>query len=160
MKKKKTTDQSQLTEVIWTPVIRLWYVIHLLSKFVLEIVFIYLFYLLQQQQSKKSGWAAWHVPEKYICTHGGEEDNAACSQNGEIPCWVSRPWEKMIMMWYMLIVFIASAILVFVEIIWVITKISVKSNKRKKERQVNKQNLLLAPPKNNIVTPEPNNAAV
>jgi len=146
IKKKQTTDQIALTEVIWTPKIRVWYIIQLLAKFVLEIVFIFLFYNLQQQQSKQTGLAAWHVPEKYICTYGGENGNFACSQNDEIPCWVSRPWEKMVMMWYMLAVSCISAILVLVEVAWVLTRVSIKSNKRKRERKREKIGLLQPQP--------------
>jgi len=48
------------------------------------------------------GWAAWSVPDRYDCSYGEENDNMACSQNANIPCWVSRPMEKEVMMWYML----------------------------------------------------------
>lgn len=143
VKKKQTTEQLGLTEVIWTPRIRLWYVIHLVAKFVTEIIFIYLFYILQQQQSKQTGLAAWYVPEKYVCSYGAEINNYACSQNSEIPCWVSRPWEKMVMMVYMLSVSIISALLVLVEMVWVATRISVKSSRRKKEKKAEKQALLV-----------------
>jgi len=142
VKKKQTTDQLALTEVIWTPKIRVWYIVHLVAKFVMEIVFIYLFYLLQQQQSKGSGFDAWFVPEKYVCTYGGDVANYACSQNAEIPCWVSRPWEKMVMMFYMLAVSVLSALLVLIEVAWVTTRISVRSNRRKKQRKAEKKGLL------------------
>ena len=49
----QTTDITGMTQVIWTPRIRMWYVAHLIAKFVLEIIFIYLYYLLQKQQSKQ-----------------------------------------------------------------------------------------------------------
>lgn len=142
VKKKQTTDQLALTEVIWTPRIRVWYIVHLLAKFVMEIIFIYLFYILQQQQSRASGLAAWYVPEKYVCTYGGDVANYACSQNAEIPCWVSRPWEKMVMMVYMLSVSVISALLVLVEVAWVTTRISVRSNRRKRARKQEKKSLL------------------
>lgn len=149
VKTKKTTDQAQLIEVVWTPQIRIWYVVHCFAKFILEIVFIYLYYILQKQQSKKEGFAAWHVPEKYVCSYGDEVDNYACSQNSEIPCWVSRPYEKMVMMWYMLTIAATSAFLCLVECVWVTTRISVKSNKRKRERRTQKAGLLgLTPPAN------------
>ena len=82
------------------------------------------------------------MPEKYICSYGGEIDNYACSQNAEIPCWVSRPREKMVMMWYMLIVSILSTVIVLAEVIWVTTRISVKSNRRKKENRKTQASLL------------------
>merc|ERR1712110_119134 len=149
VKKKTTTDQLALTEVIWTPRIRIWYVVHLIAKFIMELVFIYLFYVLMQQQTQTEGWAAWKVPEKYVCRYGDEVTNAACSQNGEIPCWVSRPREKEAMTYYMLAVAIISTVLIFVEVIWVTTRISVRSNQRKRERRREKSALqvnLLSPP--------------
>jgi len=126
--------------VVWTPRIRIWYIVHLVAKFFMELIFIYLYYLLQQQQSKQSGFAAWYVPEKYVCTHGAEIDNYACSQNSEIPCWVSRPWEKMAMMVYMLSIAFLSATLTLVEVIWVTTRITVKGNKRRKLKKKEKRN--------------------
>lgn len=150
IKTKKTTDQQQLVEVIWTPRIRIWYVIQCIMKFFLEIIFIFLYYILQKQQSKKDGFAAWMVPEKYVCTYGADIDNFACSQNSEIPCWVSRPYEKMVMMWYMLTVSALSGILCLVECLWVTTRISVKANKRKKERRQQKAGLL-----SNMHSPQP-----
>ena len=65
------------------------------------------------------------VPERYDCTYG-EQDNMACSQNGNIPCWVSRPKEKEVMMWYMLTMTLVSTALVCGEFFYVTTKITVK----------------------------------
>ena len=59
----------------------------------------------------QSGFAAWHVPDKYVCSYGAERDNYACSQNDNIPCWVSRPMEKEVMMWYMLTMSLVSTAL-------------------------------------------------
>lgn len=67
------------------------------------------------------------VPERYDCTYG-ENDNMACSQNGNIPCWVSRPKEKEVMMWYMLTMSLVSTLLVAGEFFYVTTKITVKVN--------------------------------
>ena len=73
-KKVKTSiTQDGVTEVIWTPKIRLIYILHLIFKFGLECLFFYLSYLLQIQQSKRTGIAGFWVPEKYECTHGETE---------------------------------------------------------------------------------------
>ena len=69
------------------------------------------------------------VPERYDCTYG-ENDNMACSQNGNIPCWVSRPKEKEVMMWYMLTMSLVSTLLVAGEFFYVTTKITVKVKSR------------------------------
>ena len=56
----KTTDQNGLVEVIWTPTIRFWFVVQLGTKVVMEFVFIYLYYILQKQQSKKVNLTSTH----------------------------------------------------------------------------------------------------
>merc|ERR1711953_537922 len=161
MKTKTTTDQGGLTEVIWTPKIRFWFIFQLGVKVVMEMIFIYLYYILQKQQSKQSGFAAWHVPDKYECSYGEDLDNMACSQNANIPCWVSRPMEKEVMMWYMLSMSIISLALVGGEFFYVVTRVTVKANKRRTERKraklalTNKpaQPLLEEPTEESIVKP-------
>jgi len=143
-KTKVTTDQNSLVEVIWTPAIRFWFVVQLGVKVVMEFLFIYLYYILQKQQSKKEGWAAWMVPDRYDCTYG-EEDNMACSQNGNIPCWVSRPKEKEVMMWYMLTMSLVSTALVVGEFFYVATRITVKASRRRNERKIERSKLTEAP---------------
>lgn len=145
MKTKTTTDQGGLTEVIWTPKIRFWFIFQLGVKVVMELIFIYLYYILQKQQSKQSGFAAWHVPDKYVCSYGAERDNYACSQNDNIPCWVSRPMEKEVMMWYMLTMSLVSTALVLGEFFYVVTRVTVKAQRRKNERKMEKTKLLEKP---------------
>jgi len=157
-----TTDQGGLQEVLWTPTIRLWFIISLGAKVLMELLFVYLYYTLQRQQSKKFGWAAWSVPDKYECSYGEDLDNMACSQNANIPCWVSRPMEKEVMMWYMLSMSIISLALVGGEFFYVVTRVTVKANKRRTERKraklalTNKpaQPLLEEPTEESIVKPD------
>jgi len=136
MKKKTTVTADAAVEVIWTPRIRFIYIIHLIFKLALECIFLYLSYLLQKQQSKRSGLSAMWVPEKYECTHGDTEDNSACSQNPLIPCWVSRPWEKTIFMLYMTAVTIISIILCLAEFVYVITRTTKKGVHRRAEKAI------------------------
>ena len=42
-------------DIIWAPALKQWYVIHLFAKLVLEMISIYLLYLLQVQQHITSG---------------------------------------------------------------------------------------------------------
>jgi len=143
MKQKLTiTSNSDVVEVKWTPRIRTVYIIHLLFKLFLEIVFLYFSYVLQQQQSKKVGLAAMWVPEKYECTHGETELNSACSQNPLIPCWVSRPWEKTIFMLYMTTVTCFSILICVLEFIYVLTRTTKKSVGRRAERNLSKKNMI------------------
>ena len=141
IKNKKTITNTNVEEVMWTPRIRLIYIIHLIFRFGLEVFFLYLTYLLQKQQSKKAGIAALWVPEKYECTHGATEASSACSQNPLIPCWVSRPWEKTIFLHYMLIVTILSIFVCFAEVIYVMMRTSSKGYKNIKEKSEKKKEM-------------------
>jgi len=149
MKKKLTVTTTECVEVTWTPRIRLIYIIHLIFKLAMECVFLYLSYLLQQQQSKRTGIAAMWVPEKYECTHGDTEENSACSQNPLIPCWVSRPWEKTIFMLYMTSVTIISIFICLAEFVYVLTRTTRKSVHRRAETNYKQKSLvdpMLRPP--------------
>lgn len=152
MKKKLTvTNGSETVLVTWTPRIRLIYVTHLIFKLIIEIVFLYFSYLLQRQQSKKSGLKALWVPEKYECTHGETEENSACSQNPLIPCWVSRPWEKTIFMLYMTSVTCISICICLAEFVYVLTRTTRKSVQRRAETCIKQKSMIdpmLHPPYN------------
>ena len=76
-------------------------------KLGIEVLFLYLGYILQIQQSRTEGFwtkGAWTVPEKYTCNHAQVFGAAgsACAQQEKVTCWVSRPWEKQIFLYYML----------------------------------------------------------
>ena len=145
-----TTGTANI-EVTWTPRIRMLYIVHLIFKLALECVFLYLSYLLQHAQSKKSGFAAMWVPEKYECTHGATQENSACSQNPLIPCWVSRPWEKTIFMLYMTGVTIISVLLCLGEFVYVLTRTTRKGVARRAEKSFKQKSLIdpmLRPPSN------------
>lgn len=152
MKKKMTiTTGTANIEVTWTPRIRMLYIVHLIFKLALECTFLYLSYLLQHAQSKKSGFAAMWVPEKYECTHGATQENSACSQNPLIPCWVSRPWEKTIFMLYMTGVTIISVLLCLGEFVYVLTRTTRKGVARRAEKSFKQKSLIdpmLRPPSN------------
>jgi len=131
--KQTVTKDGGVEEVVWTPKIRFVYILHLIAKLALECTFFYLSYLLQIQQSKRTGIQGFWVPEKYECTHGETEENSACSQNPLIPCWVSRPWEKTIFMLYMTIVTIISICLCLAEFFYVLTRTAKKGFEKKGE---------------------------
>ena len=93
----------------------------LFMKIILEIFFVYFYYLLQrrqadnEQQSNKNlnFFNAWVVPYTYSCTldkikavYPDYVFNAC--QNGATQCWVPRPVEKRVMMWYMLTMSVVS----------------------------------------------------
>lgn len=108
---------GQLTTVIFTTKVKIVYILHCIMKFGIEVLFLYLGYILQQQQSLKTGWSAWTVPEKYTCTHAKVFGAAgsACAQQEKVTCWVSRPFEKQYFLMYMLVMTVLSLILTFIE---------------------------------------------
>jgi len=65
--KNKVDDRGNVEEVMWTPGIRLFYVLHLIVQLAVELVMIYANYLLQQNQTRKTGIDAFFVPERYDC---------------------------------------------------------------------------------------------
>ena len=130
-KKKEVAEQlkgGKVVQVIWSTQIRVWYLIHCVIKFSLEVMFFYLMYLLQQQQSHRSGLAGWIVPEKYTCMAGFE---SACNQQEKVTCWVSRPWEKQIFLIYMIIMSFICIVLSALEFVWVLCRTTRKHIKRK-----------------------------
>ena len=139
--KQTVNKDGGVEEVVWTPKIRFVYILHLIAKLALECTFFYLSYLLQIQQSKRTGIQGFWVPEKYECTHGETEENSACSQNPLIPCWVSRPWEKTIFMLYMTIVTIISICLCLAEFFYVLTRTAKKGFEKKGEVRYAKKQL-------------------
>ena len=53
------SSEHEMTEVIWTPKIRFWFIFQLGVKIVMEMIFIYLYYILQKQQSKQVSLNFW-----------------------------------------------------------------------------------------------------
>lgn len=138
-KKKEKIDLKKdskvgITEVIFTRRIKIVYVVHCFLKLGIELLFLYLGYILQHQQSKAWGWAAWTVPEKYTCTHALEYGAAgsACAQQEKVTCWVSRPWEKQMFLYYMLICQILSIVLIILEAIYMTTRVGIHSIQKRK----------------------------
>jgi len=146
-KKKEKIDLKKdskvgTTEVIFTRRIKIVYVIHCFLKLGIEFLFLYLGYILQHQQSKAWGWAAWTVPEKYTCTHALEYGAAgsACAQQEKVTCWVSRPWEKQMFLYYMLFLTILSILLIILEALYMTTRVGIHSiQKRKNGTRYQKQ---------------------
>lgn len=147
--KNKVDDRGNVEEVMWTPGIRACYVTHLIVQLAVELVMIYGNYLLQQNQTRKSGWEAFFVPERYDCMSTehtkppwGNSRITACSQNEVIACWVSRPWEKGIFVIYMAVMAGISIFITIVELIWMVTHMSYKGMKRRREQRWQKFNLI------------------
>lgn len=123
----------------------------------MEILGVVGLYLLQQKQTKevtlilfevepdpeldlidcfqRTFFKVWTVPQRYLCTFGEEHDNWACSQDKEVPCWVSRPWEKWIFLIYMLVMSIISILVIIFDLCYTLQKISTKKLRRRREKR-------------------------
>lgn len=147
--RKIVDDKGHIEEVLWTPLVRAFYILHLILQMGIEVMFLYLNVLLQRNQTGKSGWAGFRVPERYDCrskdhTKGywGDESVNACGQNENVTCWVSRPWEKGIFVMYMAFFACLSIIISFIELIYFSTHVAYKSIKRRKEKRMDKYMLI------------------
>jgi len=147
--KNRVDDRGNVEEVMWTPGIRICYICHLIVQLGVEIGMIYANYLLQKNQTRKTGFGAFMVPERYDCKKDehtkppwGNERITACSQNEIIACWVSRPWEKGIFVIYMASMAGISIIITICELLYLITHMSYKGMKRRREEKWQKFNLI------------------
>ncbi|XP_002127805.2 gap junction gamma-1 protein-like [Ciona intestinalis] len=121
---KKVFANTQLEEITLTRGIKVAYFLSVLTRFVMEIIFLFLAYDLfrfaEYPHTPNDGRVVsdgkrvagvfdlfWiRVPQLYRC--GGDSVRWACGQHmlpgnsdAYIPCWVSRPWEKTIFLRYM-----------------------------------------------------------
>jgi len=138
LKTRKVDEDCE--DIVWAPGMRLWYVIHLFAKAVLEIIGFMTLYQLQlamhHHEMEKGIWNIfWTIPFRYVCTFGQDEENFACSQDDKVPCWVSRPYEKQVFLVYMGIMSFVSIVICFLDFFYVVHKVSVKKLRRRKERQ-------------------------
>jgi len=130
---KGSAGPGDLEQIIFTTKVRVMYILHCLMKIGVELLFLYLGYILQQQQSKTTGLKAWTVPEKYVCTHALEYGAAgsACAQQEKVTCWVSRPFEKRYFLWYMIVMTLLSILVTVIETFYMIFRTTRKSVQRK-----------------------------
>jgi len=130
-------EEGKSEDIVWTATIRRTYLITCVIKLFMEIMYIWHLYLLQTKQTNQTGFfnsAVWQIPEKYLCSVG-EERHHACSQDTEVPCFVSRSWEKRIFLYYYMTMSISSIALVILDIIYVSVKVSIKKVRRSRERR-------------------------
>jgi len=130
-----------LTQVIFTTNVRIMYIVHCVIKLALECLFLYLAYRLQHFQSKVWGWKTWTVPEKYVCTHALDYGAAgsACAQQEKVTCWVSRPYEKQIFLYYMTLMTVLSILLIILEAFYMMFHVGRKGLQRRAMTQMNQQ---------------------
>lgn len=112
-KKKVYSNKGELTEVPYTMAIHVAYYISIILRMALEALFIVLAYRLfkfmdQTTANEPVGaldFINFKVPAMFRCTAGDPAVDKACSQvvtvGGVLPCWISRPYEKTLLVRYM-----------------------------------------------------------
>jgi hypothetical protein len=128
-KTKTVTVFDKQHTVLWTPKIRMAFLTHLIIRVCLEILFLTIAYRLQVLQTNKSYpnlIETWMVPEKYTCYHSNTGKNSPCWQDPEVVCWVARPYEKTILVRYILFIQLLSIFLTLVEMLYFACKWSFK----------------------------------
>ncbi|CAG5110679.1 Oidioi.mRNA.OKI2018_I69.chr2.g5057.t1.cds [Oikopleura dioica] len=136
VKTKRNLDGEE-EEIIWHPDVKRSYILISLVKICMETLFIYQLYLLQMKQTKASGFfnrEVWLIPEEYKCDVG-LEDHFACSADTDVPCYVSRAWEKRIFVIYYIIVSILSFLFLVFDIVFVIYRIAVTRRRKKNTKR-------------------------
>lgn len=114
VKLKKVYTGGDLKEIPYTMKIHYAYYFSVIVRLAVEAVFIYLAYQLFKFMDPATvdtiqplDFLWFKVPALFQCTAIEEEVKLACYQhvgigaNGNVPCWVSRPWEKTILVRYM-----------------------------------------------------------
>lgn len=144
-------DAGKIKKILWSPKIRLGYIIHLILKFCFEMVFFYSVYWYQTKQTGKTGVTeVWYTPEFYLCKVGERppyDNNGiklvnACAQDGEVVCWVSRVQEKQIYIYYNVFMQIFSIGIIIADLCFVVTKSARKARRKKKVKHMEKMRLI------------------
>ena len=99
------TSKKENSQILVSSKLKIMYILHCLVKILIELIFLYLNYLLQAQQSQTYDFGffifgqTWTVPERYLCS---TEKSIACNQQMQaVSCWISRPFEKTMFLKYM-----------------------------------------------------------
>lgn len=146
VKTKRNLDGEE-EEIIWHPDVKKSYILISLVKICMEVLFVYQLYVLQTKQTKKVGFFnsnVWLIPEEYKCDVG-REDHFACSADSDVPCYVSRAWEKRIFVIYYIVVSVLSFLFLIFDVIFVIYKIAVTRRRRKNTKRA------LVVPKDSVI---------
>lgn len=140
IKKRVDYNKSNLdafVEVVWTTELRTAFVIQLLARLFVEVIFFFLLFLIQTEQNHSwNFFSVWSVPHTYVCDHGQMDDltlfveidgvqkalYSPCKTDETIYCYVNRYREKTIILLYMVIFTCISISLTVAELIFVSTK--------------------------------------
>lgn len=149
-KTKRTLEKD--TKVVMTQRIKLAYILQVICRLFLEVLFFLLTAYLQSYKNM-SGFGmgdfkavfeptrTFYEPERYNCTHAVMGNYmgrgySACAQNTQIVCWNSRPWEKQIFMYYMTVMNFLCIIFTAFELIEVIYLESSRSSRRNLNKNI------------------------
>lgn len=130
-------DLDSFVEVVWTSELRTAFIIQLLARLFIEVIFFFLLFLIQTEQNHSwNFFSVWSVPHTYVCDHGHMDDltlfveidgvqkalYSPCKTDETIYCYVNRYREKTIILLYMVIFTCISISLTVAELIFVSTK--------------------------------------
>jgi len=157
-KVKEVYREGEKKEIVQTNKIKVAFIVSLIIRLAVEILFTYFGYSLFNIQQQKDGYGEsgdgslflflWmKVPGNYWCKELDIEKptelTTACAQHlkdnkhGHVPCWVSRPYEKTVFLRYMNIVSFICMIITLLEVfnfIWRQANSNMKSKKMKLSR--------------------------
>jgi len=151
-KVKEVYREGEKKEIVQTNKIKVAFIVSLVVRLGMEILFTYfgysLFNIVGDESTPGTGLFTFlwmRVPGKYHCkelVHGVETElSTACRQHldgkGFVPCWVSRPYEKTVFLRYMNIVSFVCMLLTLCEIFNFIYR-QVNSNMKSKNTCVNR----------------------
>lgn len=160
---KKVYTEKGMQQVAYTNMIHIAYFISVILRLTAEGVFIYfgyqLFSIMDQSAKEEFGtysrlyFLLFRVPAMYRCAGGKSAGvEKACYQSvsigGAVPCWVSRPWEKSILISYMNILAGICFLLSALEIIYLLVKAIIAYQKQNTKRMMatRQTNILRAAP--------------
>ncbi|XP_076825468.1 gap junction beta-2 protein-like isoform X2 [Clavelina lepadiformis] len=147
VKVRRVYSGNELKEVPYTDKIRVCYFVSVVARIALEGLFIYFGYILFKNEDPSSNVFSFiwlEVQANYHCTgNKGSEVYLACyyhfmpDKSGYVPCFVSRPFEKTVLIRYMSVLAASCFVISVMELIYLILK-SLWRSAPKKPRKFNR----------------------
>ena len=109
LKEKPTVDylSGENATIFANQRVKIAYILHVIMKIFFECLFLYFNFLLQARQSQVYDFGififgkTWNVPEVFSCPADQNSSNKACINQKVVTCWVTKPYEKTMLLLYM-----------------------------------------------------------
>jgi len=138
---KKNYYMGNAMEVLWSSSIVKAHLIHFIVLLVLEFLGLLMLNWLTQAAIGVTEWTFYNpkfynFKEHYVCQENAvsllnPEKLSNCGNGAQTECYVSRPAEKKVFLWYMIATALASIVLLILDIILIVTT-HMKKKKQKK----------------------------